>query len=180
MSTASAGARREFFPWYGHHAWKFFIAWCAVGGLPLFLTPVWVSVGVLPLLLLTWYAMHRHDRSLCERCLADWPLDPEKAVAKHQSSLAQFHVVADRIFTTRRQMWIITLVLLTIGIGSAFLPQFLSDAWGMLINWLVIPWLFLISYRHRQLQPWCPWCKDDDGGSFSPDPVPDPSVKADR
>lgn len=39
---------------------------------------------------------------------------------------------------------------------------------------LLVAWL-VVSRFHSRLQPWCPWCRDDNGGEEAVDSVPDPS-----
>lgn len=180
MSTAQGrGPRRDsrLLIWTGHRA--VFFAWAGIvlyaAGALSWKTPaegpaVTVSVFVIIAAAATsWY----HGRRLCERCIAETPLDPQAEVEKRMRVLRAHH---------SRRMRVIE----NTGFGIVFLCQFISyfsRGWALWALILISAVLFsqgitlYIWDRHGRLRPWCPWCHWGDGGNeeVSPD-VPDPAV----
>src|SRR3954454_3258366 len=55
-----------------------------------------VSLAFIAILIGTWIEMRKHDRALCERCVADFPLNPAEAAVTYRRRLAMVHLLADR------------------------------------------------------------------------------------
>jgi hypothetical protein len=107
--------------------------------------------------------MRRHDRGLCEMCVAALPLDAAERAARHRLRFRVAHCGAQpRLVLT----YLAVLVLANFAPGS----------WGRLL-WVAVQlslvYLLRCAVTHRRLQPWCPWCRE--GGEkdpSSPDPRP--------
>lgn len=125
-----------------------------------------VPVALMAFVLTSWLMMRRHDRMLCERCVASMPLNPSQLAARYRRRFWMSHTGAERRFL---------LPYFAVLLGSNF---FMGSTVGRL-GWAAVQasMIFLVlSYStHRRFQPWCPWCSEGGGGSERPDPVtPDP------
>ena len=183
MSNAAA-APREFWPWLGHNAWRLqfgvFVAWTVSLFLPVGPKLVVLAVSI-PVFIGLSVVEFRHDRMLCDACIADWPLDPQAEVDRRRRWLHMDHRWTDapklRIILLCAALTFCSLVLAAV--------LFLTDqAWPTRVYSAALYLFFgLAAYArhvHKRLQPWCPWCHRDDGGHFHPEPVTPPSVRADR
>jgi hypothetical protein len=131
---------------------------------------VTVPVALLAIVLASWVMMRRHDRALCERCVATMPLNP-----------------AERAALCYRRFWVIhhgtrpafLVPYLIVLIGS----NFATSAPGRLV-WalmqLTMIYIIVAYTTHRRLQPWCPWCSDDGGVLRDDDGVSPPPPPGDR
>ena len=132
-------------------------------GGPLALTGPVALMGVV---VATWLLMRRHDRRLCEQCVASLPLDAAERAARYRRRFWTAHVGATPRFLAPY------LILL---IGSNFFP----GPWGRLA-WATVQasliYLIAAHVTHRRLQPWCPWCSGGGGGSDREDPVAPPPL----
>jgi len=135
--------------------------------------PAGIAGTILVTLLLgSWLAgTAQHTRSLCGRCAASTPLDPQAAVRRWRPVLKIMH---------SRRAACLSVTVAGLLIGSAFLPggQTASPAIIMACSGIAgATWLQIASTRHQRLQPWCPWCHWDDGGDEEVTPeVPDPAM----
>jgi hypothetical protein len=194
LSTAASNAHREWWPWFGHNSWKFFILLFVVNAIPVrWYQPVsvYTSTVLTLFMLLLFVASNHHDRHICERCIAAWPLDPQKEVEKHDLAFRQIHAFENVMpkFNHRSikwGKWVVALVFAAVYVGITVLIDWLLPAWGRdvwraIINLGVLPWLFWVLYQHHRLQAWCPYCRRGGRGdhSFNPDPVPSPSKTKD-
>jgi hypothetical protein len=126
--------------------------------------------GLLAALVLTsWLLLRRHDRRLCETCIAGLPLDPSQRAARYGFRFRTAHIGSSRLLVAGY---------LAVVVGSNLLPGTV----GRLI-WaaaqLSMLYLVLSYVTHRRLQPWCPQCRNGGGG----DPVlhePTPELPRDR
>lgn len=178
MSNA-ASAPREWWPWLGHNAWRLEFGFVALWIIFLFV-PSYPLIA--PLSLCGYVALimaeRRHDRHLCERCIASWPMDPEAEVTKHGWRLRFIHRFLD--------LGVVRLVLIAMGVfmiiltGIILLPRWPSVALSVLVYGMCAG-LTVLLHTHKRLQPWCPQCRGRGGGGhFESDPVTPPSVRADR
>jgi hypothetical protein len=114
-----------------------------------------LPVALVALVLISWVLMRKHDRGLCEHCLASMPLDASAAAARYRRRFQVSHLGSNKP---------VVLTYLAVLIGSNFLPGTLG-----LIGWAVMQstmiYLVLSYATHRRLQPWCPWCSDGGGGT---------------
>lgn len=131
------------------------------------LTPA-LLVGVV---LVTWGQMRRHDRTLCERCMASMPLDASASAHRYRRRLATAHLA-----TNRAALIAMVGMLLASDLALVLVPpeftRFASLVWAM--AQLSLVYLVFAHTTHRRLQPWCPRCRGGGGGdevSFS-DPAP--------
>ncbi len=125
---------------------------------------------------LVWIAalmtdMGRHREHLCERCIAATPLDPQAAVTRWRRVLRLHH--------ERRAMIALFGGVLAWDFASGALFKH-PPAWVLTVNALVsviIGASYVVTWKHRQLYPWCPFCRWGDGGEHevSPD-VPAPAA----
>lgn len=132
----------------------------------------WIAVGVWSL----WTAAMLADRGvhqerLCERCVAASPLDPQAAVDRWKRVLRLHHA--------RGAM----LALLGAVIGWDLTAGALfhhPPVWALAISALAsvaLGMTYAVTWQHRRLYPWCPFCRWGEGGAeeVSPD-VPAPAV----
>jgi hypothetical protein len=127
-----------------------------------------VPVSLMALVLITWLMMRRHDRRLCEQCMASMPLNAAEQAVRYKRRFWMAHTGSEKRFL---------IPYLTVLIGSNFFP----GTWGR-IAWAIIQlsmvYLIMSHVAHRRFQPWCPWCSDGGGGSerdddVAPPPLPD-------
>jgi hypothetical protein len=114
-----------------------------------------------------------HRSHLCERCVAETPLDWQRAVDRWDRALWLHHAAGWQV-----------LVLLPLG-GTYFWVMFTQRP-GPLIYVLggvlivVIGIISGVDYKHRRLYPWCPYCHWGDGGDPEPSPEPEPAPAVSR
>lgn len=127
-----------------------------------------LPLALMAVVLISWLLMRRHDRRLCEQCMAAMPLNAAEQSAKYQRRFWMAHTGAEKRFL---------IPYFAVLIGSNFFP----GTWGRIV-WAVVQssmiYLILSHVAHRRFQPWCPWCSDGGGGSardddVAPPPLPD-------
>lgn len=101
----------------------------------------------------------RHSAVLCEKCISEFPVDGDKQAERRIKYLAYTHNI-------NNWLWKIC--------GIWFATIFVASQWNVAIG---LPWLvtcFDVRARtfHRRLEPWCPWCRDDDDDVTVQPPVP--------
>ncbi len=132
------------------------------------LTPVLMVATVLA----TWVQMRRHDRALCEFCVAAMPLNPSEAARRYDRRLALAHLGGNR-----RALLGYLAVLVGADLAVAVAPTTAMHAvvlvWACVQSTLI--YLILSHVTHRRLQPWCRRCRSGGGGdgaeSLDPSPV---------
>lgn len=163
--------------WLGHYSTAFLLAAVTVsvaddatgqsnGGVQWRATVAWTAW------ILAWAAGdHRHREHLCERCIAASPLDPQAEIDRWRRVLRLHHA--------RRAMIAL--------FGGIIAWDFASDAlfrhppiWVLALDAVTVVVLgasYVVTWKHRQLYPWCPFCRWGDGGEHevSPD-VPAPAA----
>lgn len=183
-AASASGARRELWPWFGHNGWKSAIAICATGAIPTNILPAWFTAVGTSLLVMAWFAMNDHERKLCDRCIAQWPLDPQAEVVKHDRALRGVHFLYNH-----RPRWggryglsilFAVLFLAIYAPVSVFGPEWARWLVDAALNLVFIPWLLWVTYQHKRLDGWCPYCRHRGPGQMTADPVPQPTVRADR
>lgn len=127
-----------------------------------------LPIALVAVVLISWLLMRRHDRRLCELCMAAMPLNAAEQAVKYKRRFWMAHTGAERRFL---------IPYLAVLIGSNFFP----GTWGR-IAWAIIQssmiYLIMSHVAHRRFQPWCPWCSPGGGGSereddVTPPPLPD-------
>ncbi len=106
-----------------------------------------------------------HNGSLCDRCIADMPVNMAEQVEQHRRKLLFTHHMR------RATPWVI---LFGVGIAQAFLPDLFSVVLFSLYN-ICLAYFYYASWIHRRLQLMCPWCRgggDDDDPEVEPTPPP--------
>ena len=156
---------------WGHHAPELLIAsiglaiiiaFHPIGGL---YTSALISIALMVFVVATWLILRKHDRRLCEHCMASMPLNPSEQAKRYKRRFWMAHTGSERRFM---------IPYMVVLIGSNFA---LSTPGRLFWAAMQASMIFLIlSYAtHRRLQPWCPWCSDGGGGEDVVDPVtPDP------
>ena len=130
---------------------------------PLTLT---APLGLLAFVLASWVLMRRHDRRLCELCMAAMPLNAAEQATRYRRRFWLAH-------TLSRPVLLVPYLVVLIG------SNFLIGRFGPLgtLVWasaqLSMIYLIVSHSSHRRLQPWCSWCSGDGGGSEHED-VPGP------
>lgn len=126
-----------------------------------------LPIALMGLVVTSWLLMRRHDRRLCEQCVAAMPLNAAEKAVRYQRRFWMSHTGAQPRFLVPY---------LVVLIGSNFFP----GTWGR-IAWAVIQlsliYLIMSHMTHRRFQPWCPWCSDGGGGDeheedVTPPPLP--------
>jgi hypothetical protein len=127
-----------------------------------------LPIALMAFIIATWLLMRRHDRRLCEHCVASMPLNPAERAVRLRRRFWLAHFAPDRRFL---------IPYFAVLVGSNFLP-----GTGGRVIWAVVQcsmiYLIMSYVAHRRLQPWCPWCSDGGGGSdrdddVAPPPLPD-------
>ena len=126
------------------------------GGKPL------ISIAFIALMLVTFAEMRKHDRALCERCVADFPLNPAQDAETYRRRLEFVHLLADKRMARRYLLAILVACLLPL-----FVPAPLRiPAMGLWLASLAsLVYLVQSGQVHRKLQPWCPQCSGGGGGN---------------
>ena len=110
-------------------------------------------------------ALRRHDRTLCEHCAAQMPLNPAGTAAGMRNRFWLVHNATGRAYV---------LGYLLVIVGS----NFLSTTPGRLV-WAAVTLSLIYPLRaydaHRRYQPWCPWCASGGGGSTDHTGAPEPT-----
>lgn len=125
-----------------------------------------VAVSLMAFILSTWLVMRRHDRGLCEHCMASMPLNPSAMAVRYKRRFWLTHTGSEMRF-------VIPYLVVLIGLGFATTPIGVI-AWTIAQTTMI--YAILAYATHRRLQPWCPWCREGGGGAdeeaVTPDPVP--------
>ena len=118
---------------------------------PLALT---IPLALMAFVVATWVLMRRHDRRLCEQCMAAMPLNPAEQAGRYKRRFWTAHTLFEPRFLVPY---------LVVLIGSNFATTTVGK-----IGWALVQssmfYLILSHSTHRRLQPWCPWCSDGGGG----------------
>lgn len=135
------------------------------GGKPL------VSVTFIVLMVVTFAEMRKHDRGLCERCVADFPLNPAQSAETYSRRLATVHLMADR----RVSRWYLLVILVACLLPLvAPAPLRLPAMMLWLASLASLVYLVQSGVTHRRLQPWCPRCGPKGGSDRVETPEPTP------
>jgi hypothetical protein len=126
-----------------------------------------LSVALITFVVASWLLMRRHDRGLCEHCMAAMPLNPSELAVRYKRRFWLSHSGGQPRYVVPY---------FAVLIGSSFLPgQSGLLIWSFVQTSMI--YLILAYTTHRRLQPWCPLCSGGDGGReddpVTPDPVPD-------
>jgi hypothetical protein len=101
--------------------------------------------------------MRRHDRQLCEMCMAHLPLDPAGEADRKAARFWVAHNGSEMRYVAPY---------LAVVLGSSFAYDYIGKwVWAAIQATLV--YLVLAQVTHRRLQPWCPWCRG--GGDDVPE-----------
>jgi hypothetical protein len=110
---------------------------------------VGLPVALMILVIVSWLMMRRHDRQLCEHCVAAMPLNPAEQAQHHRRRLHVVHLGSHRA---------VVAAYLFVLIGSNAL---IAAGTPGRILWALVQctmlYLVLAYSSHRNLQPWCPW-----------------------
>lgn len=135
---------------------------------PLFSWPSLSTVIFISALLVSVCGSRLHDASPCIVCAANLPFDPSAAAERSRPALRAYHQAG---------RWLGWKWLLIYAAGIFLLPLgWPLNCWTIVFS-VVGTVLVLCALRHEKLQPWCPWCRHDDGDDVR-EPDPDPSVRA--
>lgn len=151
----------------GHHASEVLIV--AIAGVILIgLHPLpgtfvlTVPLALIVVVLVSWVAMRRHDRRLCEQCVRAMPLNPSAEAARFRRRFWLAHSLSEPRYLVPY---------LVVLIGSNFATSATGRiAWALIQSSML--YLIVASVTHRRLQPWCPWCSDGGGGEHVEDTPP--------
>lgn len=154
---------------------------CAlVGGTVLTWVPIarWASdsaaLAMPSLMLVGFMYMQSHRRHLCETCIAELPLDPEKAVTRNRPWLWYAHLLND---TGVRVLVQLTAVLALILVCRLVLHGPVANV-GLTVYGIYMVAGMWSTTVHTRLNAWCPWCNDPDDGDEEPAIDPQPVIFA--
>ena len=111
------------------------------------------------------YAATRHTGLLCPRCIDAIPADGQVQAERRDWALRLTHwtmAYPGRTVLAVVAVWAADLA----TPGLAFSGYILWPWWG------VQAWALQF---HNRVIPWCPYCRDDDGGHEAATPTPDPA-----
>jgi ribosomal protein S27AE len=152
----------------GHHGSKILVAsilaalslnWLSRSH-PTLVPPLGLSLMII--LVGTWIAMRRHDRSLCEHCAAGMPLAPSKDAERYANRLKVVHILS------RPTMGI---AYLAVVVASNFLIGSTIGTFVWALVQSTMAYLVLSHTTHRRLQPWCPECGEGGPGLIEHSPT---------
>jgi hypothetical protein len=155
---------------WGHHA-PDVLSLAVVGAVVVGLKPppgalaLTVPLALAAVVVTSWLLLRRHDRRLCENCISEMPLDPSKRAASYRLRFQLAHAGGQPGALA---------TYFAVLIGSNFIPGLVGRVVWSLAQ-LSLIYLMRSYVTHRRLQPWCPWCRQDGGGSEEfDDSVPPP------
>lgn len=123
-----------------------------------------------------------HDRNLCLRDLQESPLlDPQSAVDKNIRALRTCH--SRRFHKTLLGISFAPIVVLLAVAGIKEMPLLVKVALTVMAAAGITTTIYVghIQNVHSRLQPWCPFCRRDDGPDDPVvEPTPDPVSSAQR
>lgn len=112
-----------------------------------------------------------HEEHLCEWCVASSPLNPQAAVNRWLLALRLHHAIKLKI------TMLISYVVWALVIHNVYHTQ---PAWVNYTNaalCVLILIVYLPTWQHHRLYPWCPWCHWRGGGDHEISPeVPTPTM----
>jgi hypothetical protein len=133
-------------------SWLFWIVWVIA-----------IATALYGLALLKYHQSHP-----CETCIGDMPLNAHQVAEQRMRSLKLFHLASAPP---------LTLVWITVLAVALMVPHPVRVLLiGVLAAVNLISWT--VTWRHRPLQPVCPWCRwggGDDDPVGQPTPAPDPA-----
>ncbi|MFE5852983.1 hypothetical protein ACFQ61_07145 [Streptomyces sp. NPDC056500] len=151
---------------FRHHGTRFYIGYLLVAmatyPIPL---PWWAALAYTGLnTLAIWVGLilmqlHRKG-SLCEKCIAELPLNPQDRAA---SPYVRIPLRAGHILYGSGFMTTVTMVCVIATTGGAL---FTSGLLRIVLQESALVLLLLITlqdYHHSKYGPWCPWCDNGDG-----------------
>lgn len=158
------------------HAEKYILPVAMVAIIPGFLFPQIGGLGVLSAAAaVAWtvsmLAVFVHDRgtALCFRCLEEIPGDSPQRAQRRELVLWFHHL------TCRRGVLLVEVALFFAGPYVLIFALGLREA-GSLLMAIGVLWGVSCAgatWQHRQLRPWCSFCRGgDDGGDYEPAPDP--------
>jgi hypothetical protein len=134
---------------------------------PLMLT---LPAALMLFVVASWLCMRRHDRRLCEQCAASMPLNAAERAGRYQRRFWLAHAASEPRYLVPY---------LIVLIGSNFAPgTFGHIVWAVAQSSMI--YLIVSHSSHRRLQPWCPTCRTDGGGSHNVQDTPDPILPNNR
>ncbi len=131
----------------------------------------WIVMPLIIPMISTALADQSHHDYLCERCVADMPINPQQEVDDKLDALRRYHKLALPVAL----LYLTVIIPATMFLGNWLYGYgvYIVAAAGMFGLMLpVIHWMAV----HGRLRPWCPYCRRGRGGDdeeFAP-VAPDP------
>ena len=125
----------------------------------------------------TWMQMRKHDRTLCELCMAGMSLNPSSDAQRLRRRLTVAHLATERRAVVAYLLLLVAFDLLLVVVPADLLKPATYLWAGMQ---LTLIYLVLSHSTHRKLQPWCVHCSDEGGGPGIDAPEPQPSGSSSR
>lgn len=134
-----------------------------------------------------------HNESSCLACMEGFPIEHAEAMAeRHSGSLRAFHLglllqesgarAVSTLWSIVRRKPVYIPIKYAYLVANAFMMAtfiivstlVLPHPWGTITFMTYVAASMVVSSRHRRLQPWCRWCRNDDDGDDDNEEVPDP------
>ena len=130
-----------------------------------------ISLTFIVVMVSTWLEMRKHNRTLCEYCVADFPLNPAESAQTYSRRLDTVHRLADKKVAAKFLMMVLVACLLPI-VAPTELQVPARILWLASLGSVV--YVVLSGVTHRRLQPWCPQCGQQGGSDKidTPEPMP--------
>lgn len=110
-------------------------------------------------------AIKWHTETPCLICAVRFPTDAVAVAEKRKPWLRLHHVLGVTGWVCVSVVWVAS----WLGAGTVYGRAALGAAGLCVIG------MMALSRAHGRVQPWCPWCRDDDGDEAGAD-TPDPST----
>lgn len=169
---------RHFVHRSGHHLWRI-IFWFNIVALVTQFAPVpdraksiVLAAGILTIGFAFIFGSLAHQKTLCEPCIAEMPLNGPALAEKWDRYLATFHW----LFASGMKRWAAVMV---VWLGFNLITgRLLSDNASTVVTFIPATASIMIIMRHNRVYPWCKRCGWDEGnGGFIEMPDPDPSKR---
>lgn len=185
MSTSAEEPRQDgFFQAFGHYYEPLYPFLMLIGSVWAVLYPSegwglddpfgWALAGVT--LLGLYSSMRWHTGKLCERCMAAVPLNAAEKAEKFKRHFRFVH----RYMGSLNRLLTALLVIVCFGLAVKLVfdpPRRVNSLIHLFTFAIPMAYTFWAMYRHNHFQPWCPYCRRDDGDDETEE-VPDPSPAA--
>ncbi len=129
--------------------------------------------------ILTWYvlvlvlasavvvagALVRHNRGLCDRCIASVPLDASATASRYGTRFRVAHMFENKAFA-------ISYLAIVVSTSLLYFHPVGKYVWAS--AQATLGYLLVVYVTHQRLAPWCPYCRnggEEQSSPTAPQPV---------